>query len=136
MRSSTSISIPGLSGIHPGTTTTCLILPPGEAIIPKQYMGEQLYLFAVVACQKKSLRLAIVDPAQHYFLSRGDTFHVPQGNMYELQNHSESSPCVLSVTVVYNTAPNHATEPDEEPIDAELHSDSEEGTEGPSEKLP
>ncbi len=100
----------GARGEMPGYINGCMELPP-TAIKDDESVGPCVQLFVVVECQPKSLELAIADPninegnwvskaAQRFFLSKGDQFHIPSGNVYRLENHSKTKSCSLTWTLV------------------------------------
>jgi centromere protein C len=81
------------------------------AIKDAEGVGSCLQHFHVMECQPKALEFALADPedddgkfqnenAQRFLLSKGDAFYVPPGNVYRLENHSESERCLLGYTII------------------------------------
>ena len=99
---------------EPSYVVGTLILPPGADKDPES-VGGSAQIFTVVDCQRKSLEVAYADPesavddlkdsqATHFHVSKGDNFHVPPGNVYRLINHSQTSDCVISWTIIRDTS--------------------------------
>ena len=96
--------------VLPGFIAGNLRLPP-KAIKDAEGVGLCAQVFNVSQCQPKSLEVAIADPeenggkfsdksAQRFLLSPGDMFHIPPGNIYRLQNHSNHEESLLFWTIV------------------------------------
>jgi centromere protein C len=94
----------------PGYIVGHLILPP-QGIKDAESVGMCAQVFTVVRGQAKSVEIAFGDPehesvvwdpkhAERFLLSVGDNFLVPPGNSYRLQNHSNSTECLLSWTII------------------------------------
>jgi centromere protein C len=87
-----------------------LLLPP-KGIKDSESVGPCAQTFTVCACQPKALEIAYGDPdntgneldpdsAQRFLLGPGDMFRVPPGNSYRLENHSTSTDCLLTWTII------------------------------------
>ena len=85
-----------------------LDLPP-QAIKDAEYVGKYAQVFYIAKGQDKALEFALADPsdedwsdkkAQRVVLSPGDSFYVPAGNTYRLENHSASVTCEMFFVVV------------------------------------
>ena len=70
---------------------------PPQAIKDAEGVGECAQVFFISECQNGALELGIADPkepewqdetAQRQLLNKGDSFFVPPGNIYRLENHS------------------------------------------------
>jgi centromere protein C len=96
--------------INAGYIVGCLELPP-LGIKADEGVGPCFQIFNVGDCQPKSLELAIADPdldggnfdpdtAKRFLLSKGDMFHIPPGNIYQVQNHSKTHDCAMTWTIV------------------------------------
>ena len=96
----------------PGYIVGSLLLPP-KGIKDAEAVGSSDQVFTVVKGQAKSIEVAYADPdndnetwdpeaAQRFLLSVGDTFLVPPGNAYRLQNHSKTSDCLLSWLIIHH----------------------------------
>ncbi len=82
---------------------------PAGAIKDQEGVGECAQVFFVSECQDGALELGIADPAepewndetaQRLLLKKGDTFFVPPGNIYRLENHSADRNCFIFWTIV------------------------------------
>lgn len=87
-----------------------LALPP-KGIKDAESVGNCAQAFTVCHCQPNSLEVSYADPetadgaweaetAQRFLLGPGDMFRVPQGNSYRLQNHSSTTDCLLTWTII------------------------------------
>ena len=87
-----------------------LLLPP-RGIKDAESVGPCSQTFTVCSAQPKALEVAYGDPdlpegsldpetAQRFYLGPGDLFRVPPGNCYRLQNHSRTTPCALTWTII------------------------------------
>ncbi|KAL3925126.1 MAG: hypothetical protein SGILL_000614 [Bacillariaceae sp.] len=87
-----------------------LVLPP-KGIKDSESVGPCSQTFTVCACQPKAVEVAYGDPdnngneldpetAQRFFLSPGDLFRVPPGNSYRLENHSTTTECLFTWTII------------------------------------
>ena len=87
-----------------------LILPP-RGIKDPESVGSCAQTFTVVKNQPGSLEVAygdadetdgtlIPETAQRFLLSSGDMFRIPPGNCYRLENHSKSTECYLTWTII------------------------------------
>jgi centromere protein C len=93
-----------------GYIVGCLELPP-LGIKAEESVGPCFQIFNVGDCQPKSVELALADPelnggnfdpktARRFLLSKGDMFHIPPANVYQVQNHSKTNDCSLTWTIV------------------------------------
>ena len=91
-----------------------LILPP-KGIKDSESVGPCAQTFTVCLSQPKALEVAFGDPdqpdgeldaetAQRFLLGPGDMFRVPPGNSYRLENHSETTECLLTWTIIRPTS--------------------------------
>ena len=87
-----------------------LLLPP-KGIKDSESVGPCAQTFTVCCCQPKALEVAYGDPdqpddeldaetAQRFLLGSGDMFRVPPGNTYRLENHSDTTECLLTWTII------------------------------------
>jgi centromere protein C len=87
-----------------------LALPPG-GVKDYESVGPCAQTFTVCHCQPGSLEVSYADPedeermynaetAQRFLLSPGDMFRIPQNNTYQLQNHSTTTECLLTWTII------------------------------------
>jgi len=85
-----------------------LELPPG-AIKDAENVQSYTQVFFVSSGQRESLELGIADPretdwtdslAQRVLLGPGDSFFIPPGNIYRLENHSEDRKCVINWVII------------------------------------
>lgn len=87
-----------------------LSLPP-QGVKDAESVGMCTQVFTVIRGQAKSIEVAYGDPdhesvtwdpkhAERFLLSVGDNFLVPPGNSYRLENHSNSTECLLSWTII------------------------------------
>jgi hypothetical protein len=83
-------------------------LPP-DAIKDAEGVGLFTQVFFVSDCQDGSVELGIAHPqldewedstAQRLLLKKGDSFYVPPGNIYRLENHSKVKSCFLFWTII------------------------------------
>lgn len=103
-----SFNVPEAPGLMSGWITGFVELPAG-AIKDAEGVGECAQVFFVSECQDDGLELGIADPkvaewsdktAQRQLLKKGDSFYVPPGNIYRLENHSASRSAMLYWTIV------------------------------------
>jgi len=103
-----SFNIPEIAGIMSGWITGFVELPAG-AIKDAEGVGECTQVFTVADCQDGAIELGIADPnipqwddatAQRQLLKKGDTFYVPAGNIYRLENHAKSKSCMIYWTII------------------------------------
>ena len=94
----------------PGYIVGHLLLPP-KGIKDAESVGMCAQVFTVVKGQANSIEVAYGDPdhesatwdplnAERFLLAPGDNFLVPPGNSYRLRNHSTSTECLLSWTII------------------------------------
>lgn len=92
----------------PGYIVGHLFLPP-RGIKDAESVGLCAQIFTVVKAQAQSIEIAFAenessswDPngVERFLLSEGDNFFVPPGNTYRIQNHSKSTECLFSWTIV------------------------------------
>jgi centromere protein C len=87
-----------------------LLLPPG-GIKDSESVGPCAQTFTVCRSQPKALEVAFGDPdqndgefdaetSQRFLLGPCDMFRVPPGNSYRLENHSETTECLLTWTII------------------------------------
>jgi centromere protein C len=87
-----------------------LLLPP-KGIKDAESVGPCSQTFTVCHGQPQALEVAFGDPdmpegtldpetAQRFLIGPGDLFRVPPGNCYRLENHSETSECLLTWTII------------------------------------
>jgi hypothetical protein len=90
-------------GQMPAWTAGYIDLPP-NAIKDAEGIGQFAQLYFVSDAQERSLEFGLADPKQDYWedstaqrvlLSAGDSFYVPPGNIYRLENHSKVKACKL-----------------------------------------
>ena len=100
---------PGIDGILPTWVTGSVSLPPG-AIKDAEGVGKYLQVFFVSQGALQGLEVGFAHPqtdewvedtAQRLLLSPGDSFYVPPGNIYRLENHSIDITAVLYWMIVY-----------------------------------
>ncbi len=103
-----SFNIPEIAGVMSGWITGFVELP-GGAIKDAEGVGECTQVFTVAECQDGAVELGIADPnvpqwddatAQRQLLNKGDTFYVPAGNIYRLENHAKSKSCMIYWTII------------------------------------
>lgn len=103
-----SFNIPEIAGVMSGWITGFVELP-GGAIKDAEGVGECTQVFTVAECQDGAVELGIADPnipqwddatAQRQLLKKGDTFYVPAGNIYRLENHANSKSCMIYWTII------------------------------------
>lgn len=89
-------------------TVGYVALPP-EAIKDAEGVGKYSQVFFVSDCQDGALELGIAHPqldvwetatAQRMLLKKGDSFFIPPGNIYRLENHSKAKSCMLFWTII------------------------------------
>lgn len=51
----------------------------------------------------------VEEKAQRVLLSKKDSFYVPPGNMYRLENHSTTKPCFIFWTIIKALSQNRAS---------------------------
>ena len=82
---------------------------PAQAIKDAEGVGECAQVFFVSECQDGALELGIADPAepewhdetaQRQLLKKGDSFYVPPGNIYRLENHSADTESTIFWTII------------------------------------
>jgi centromere protein C len=94
----------------PGYIAGSLLLPP-KGIKDAESVGLCAQIFTVVKGQSKAIEIAYGDPenesatwnpdaADRFLLSAGDSFLVPPGNTYRLQNHSKTSESLLTWVII------------------------------------
>lgn len=97
-------------GMIPNYIVGCLELPP-RGIKDPESVGPCCQIFNVGDCQPKSVEISIANPdvnngnydedsAQRFLLSKNDSFHLPPGNVYRIQNHSKTTTCTLHWTII------------------------------------
>lgn len=83
-------------------------LPP-YCIKDPECVGDCAQVFFVSEGQDNALEFALADPkdedwndqlAQRVLLKPRDSFYVPAGNVYRLENHSSTKPCVVYWTII------------------------------------
>jgi len=103
-----AFNMPEVPGVSSGWISGFVDLPP-EAIKDAEGVGKYAQVFFVSDCQDGALELGIAHPkldmwehhtAQRLLLSKGDSFFVPPGNIYRLENHSASKSCMLFWTII------------------------------------
>lgn len=96
-------------GVMSGWMAGSVDLPPGS-IKDAEGVGRYLQVFFVVKGQKGSVEFGLADPlqdfwddrtAQRVLLGPGDSFYVPPGNIYRLENHSPTISCSINWMIVY-----------------------------------
>jgi centromere protein C len=96
--------------LFPGHISGSIILPQ-RGIKDAEGVGLWTQVFAVGKCQPNSVEFALADPsfhegefdpttAQSYFLSQGDMFQIPAGNLYRIENHSRTDEARLFWTII------------------------------------
>lgn len=95
-------------GIMSGWISGFVELPPGS-IKDAEGVGECTQVFFISDCQDESIEIGIASPdalewndktAQRQLLKKGDSFYVPSGNIYRLENHSQSKSCFIYWTII------------------------------------
>lgn len=89
-----------------------LLIPP-KGIKDSEYAGMCAKVFTVVKGQAKSIEVSFGNPnhndttgtwdprnTERFLLAPGDNLLVPPGNSYRLQNHSITTECLLSWTII------------------------------------
>mmetsp|Transcript_5562 Transcript_5562/g.8516 ORF Transcript_5562/g.8516 Transcript_5562/m.8516 type:complete len:666 (+) Transcript_5562:80-2077(+) len=98
------------NSIYMGYIMGKLELPP-RGIKDSEAVGGCAQTFTVCACQPGSLEVAYADPhspdgeldpdtAQRFLLHPGDMFRIPPGNCYRIENHSKTTDCLLTWTII------------------------------------
>lgn len=97
--------------MHAGYVMGKLVLPP-KGIKDAEGVGPSAQLFTVVHGQPGAIEVAFADPeeapdgmltpetATRYLLGPGDMFRVPPSNCYRLQNHSKTTDCLFTWTII------------------------------------
>jgi len=100
--------VPEINGKMSGWISGYVELPAG-AIKDAEGVGECAQVFFISECQDGAIELGISDPAeaewrdataQRQLLKKGDSFFVPPGNIYRLENHSANQSCFIFWTIV------------------------------------
>jgi len=108
-----SFSVPEIGGKMSGWISGYVELPAG-AIKDAEGVGECAQVFFISECQDGAIELGISDPAemewrddtaQRQLLKKGDSFYVPPGNIYRLENHSANQSCFIFWTIVKPLSP-------------------------------
>ncbi len=108
-----SFNVPEISNSMSGWISGFVDLPPG-AIKDAEGVGECTQVFFISECQDGALEFGMADPAepewkdetaQRHLLRKGDTFFVPPGNIYRLENHSSNKPCFIFWTIIKPVPP-------------------------------
>ncbi len=83
---------------------------PARGMKDTENVGKCYQLFVLSECQDGAVELAIAHPAtdncwiektvQRVLLRRGDTFTIPPGNLYRLENHSPMVSALLNWTII------------------------------------
>lgn len=103
-----SFNVPEIPGVMSGWISGFVDLPP-EAIKDAEGVGKYAQVFFVASCQEDAVELGIADPsvdtwtsqnAQRVILRKGDSFFIPPGNIYRLENHSTEASCMLYWTII------------------------------------
>lgn len=88
-----------------------LTLPP-KGIKDAESVGSCAQTFTVVGGQPGAVEVAYADPEEdengtlkpesaiRFLLGPGDMFRVPPGNCYRLQNHSKTTECFMTWTII------------------------------------
>lgn len=88
-----------------------LVLPP-RGIKDAESVGSCAQVFTIVSGQPGAVEVAYADPEEcdngvlkpesafRFLLGPGDMFRVPPGNCYRLQNHSKTTECFLTWTII------------------------------------
>ncbi len=109
--------IPQITGKSSGWISGSVELPPG-AIKDAEGVGDVTQVFFVSDCQDNAIELAIADPsqaewnhekAQRQLLKKGDSFFVPSGNVYRLENHSADRTCLIFWTIIRDLVNDNAS---------------------------
>lgn len=81
-----------------------------QAIKDAEGVGKHMQFFQVSRCQAGALELGIARPdvfefvhrtAQRVLLREGDTFFLPPGNVYRLENHSTKVTAKIFWTIIF-----------------------------------
>jgi hypothetical protein len=103
-----SFNVPEIAGVMSGWISGFVELPAG-AIKDAEGVGECSQVFFLADCQDNAVEMGLADPreeewqddiAQRTLLRKGDSFFVPPGNIYRLENHSSYKSCTLFWTIV------------------------------------
>lgn len=114
-----AFNLPDTSGFMSSCITGFVELPPG-AIKDAEGVGECLQVFYVSDCQDMAAEFGIADPdqpewndatAERQLLRKGDSFYVPPGNIYRLENHSSVKTCIIYWFIVKPVEPPAAPVP-------------------------
>ena len=103
-----SFNVPEIDSTMSGWISGFVELPAG-AIKDAEGVGGCAQVFFISECQDGALEFGLADPAeaewkdetaQRQLLKKGDTFFVPPGNIYRLENHSANKSCFIFWTIV------------------------------------
>lgn len=105
-----TFNVPSSNESIPGWIAGKLIVPP-KGIKDEEGVGLCSQVFNIGDCQPQSLEVAIADPevnegkfdsstAQRFLLSKGDMFQVPAGNIYRIENHSDTYEVTMYWTII------------------------------------
>mmetsp|Transcript_25517 Transcript_25517/g.43035 ORF Transcript_25517/g.43035 Transcript_25517/m.43035 type:complete len:639 (-) Transcript_25517:6149-8065(-) len=103
-----SFNVPEIPQKMSGWISGFCELPPG-GIKDAEGVGECCQVFQVASCQDGSVEFGLAHPseeewvdtlAQRTVLKARDSFYVPPGNIYRLENHSKVEPCVIYWTII------------------------------------
>lgn len=103
-----SFNIPEIPQKMSGWISGFCELPPG-GIKDAEGVGECCQVFQVASCQDGSVEFGLAHPseeewvdelAQRTVLKAKDSFYVPPGNIYRLENHSKVEPCFIFWTII------------------------------------
>jgi centromere protein C len=100
--------------LFPGFMSGFMVLPP-RGIKDAEGVGLCSQVINVGDCQPNSVEFALADPssqagefdpdtAQRFLLSKGDTFQIPPGNIYRIENHSRMDEARLFWTIIKCTS--------------------------------
>jgi hypothetical protein len=101
-------NVPERPGVIPGWIAGYMDLP-AQAIKDPENVGVLAQVFFVMDCQEGSLEFGLASPeepewndrkAQRVLLSAGDSFYVPPGNVYRLENHSKVKEAKMTWMVI------------------------------------
>ena len=113
-----SFNVPQIDGMMSGWISGYVELPAG-AIKDAEGVGDCAQVFFISDCQDNAIELGISDPseadwnsktAQRQLLKKGDSFYVPPGNLYRLENHSIDCSCFIFWTIVKPLVQNETAE--------------------------
>ena len=103
-----SFNVAENSGVMSGWISGFVELPPGS-IKDAEGVGECTQVFFISDCQDESIEIGVASPdalewndktAQRQLLKKGDSFYVPSGNIYRLENHSQTKSCFIYWTII------------------------------------